>query len=193
METRRRFLIASALGALSVRYAAAQGRQAKVGMLSARSLAEAVYAGGVVRRLAELGYRQGAGMALEFRHANGFAERYAPLARELIDLKCDIIFAIGPELPVRALQDARSPMPIVFLAVDYDPLEKGIVASLRQPDRNTTGIYIPQAALVVKRMEILRELLPRAQSFLVLADVFSKDQLRPLRAAAEAAGISLTV
>src|SRR5918999_4629034 len=191
METRRRFLIASALGALSVRYAAAQGRQAKVGMLSARSLAEAVYAGGVVRRLAELGYRQGAGMALEFRHANGFAERYAPLARELIDLKCDIIFAIGPELPVRALQDARSPMPIVFLAVDYDPLEKAIVASLRKPDRNTTGVYVPSNELAAKRVEIMREVVPAARRFLALSDVFSRDQLNAARKAAERRGVRL--
>jgi putative ABC transport system substrate-binding protein len=190
---RRDLLLAGALGAI-MPAAVAQARKAvRIGMLGPTARQRSVYVGALVQSLADLGYRDGAGMTLEYRASEGIAERYPDQARELIELKCDLIYALGPEAPARALQDARSPAPIVFLAVDYDPLEKGIVASLRQPDRNTTGIYIPQAALVVKRMEILRELLPRARSFLVLADVFSKDQVRPVRAAAEAAGIRLTV
>ena len=46
---------------------------------------------------------------------------------------------------------------MVFIAVDYDPLERGLITNLRKPDRNTTGVYIPQAALAVKRLQLLRE------------------------------------
>ena len=190
---RREFLLASALGAIAPASAFAQARPARVGMLSARPLADSFYAGPIVRRLAELGYRDGAGMHLEFRSGDGIAERYPKLARELIEAKCDLIFVIGPEAPVRALQIAGAPVPIVFLAVDYDPLEKGIVSSLSKPDRNTTGAYIPQNALVAKRVEIMREIVPAARRFLVFADVFTLDQMRAARKAADLTGVQLTV
>lgn len=193
MTSRREFVAAGLLGSLAPASFAQTRKTARIGVLGPTAQDRSVYAGAFVHALAELGYRDGSTMKLEYRAADGVAERYPKQARELIEAKCDIIFALGPEAPARALQDARSPVPIVFLAIDYDPLEKGIVASLSRPDRNTTGVYVPQAALVLKRMELLRELLPRARAFLVLADVFSRDQLGPVRAAAEAAGIRLTV
>ncbi len=156
-------------------------------MLSARPLDVSFYAGPIVRRLGELGYREGAGMILEFRSADGFADRYPKQARELIALKCDLIFVVGPELPVQTLRDAHSPVPVVFLAIDYDPLEKRVVTSLSRPDSNITGVYVPQGALAAKRLEIMREVVPTARRFLVLADVFSKDQLEAVRRTANAA------
>jgi putative ABC transport system substrate-binding protein len=185
---RREFLLASALGAITPGLSFAQSRPAKVGFLGPRPLAESVYAGGIVRRLAELGYRD-----FEYRSADGFADRYPKLARELISLKCDTIVAFGDEYPARALQDARSPVPVIFLAASYDPLEKGLVGSLRRPDRNTTGVYLPQNEMVAKRLEIMREVLPAARRFLVLADVFSKDQIAAARKAAEAARVELSL
>jgi len=81
----------------------------------------------------------------------------------------------------------------VFIAVDYDPLERGIVTNLRKPDRNTTGIYIPQPALAVKRLQLLREIVPSARRLLVLSDIYSKDQLQAVRTAGEAAGLQIIV
>jgi putative ABC transport system substrate-binding protein len=192
MTTRRQFVLAGALGALSVRYATAQARPVKVGMLVPRSIAESIYASNVLRRLSELGYREGAGMVLEYRSADGFAERYPKLARELIEAKCDIIFAIGDQNPARVLRQAQSAMPVVFIAVDYDPLEKGIVSSLSRPDRNITGVFVPAIELAAKRIQIMQEVVPRASRFLMLADEFSKDQIGAAQNAAERAGIALT-
>jgi putative ABC transport system substrate-binding protein len=138
--------------------------------------------------LAELGYRN-----VVYLSADGFADRYPRLARELIDAKCDVIFALGNEQSARALQDVRSPAPTVFLAATYDPVEKGIVASLRTPDRNTTGIFLPQNALVAKRVEIIREVLPAARRLLVFADAFSRDQIAVARSAAQTARMQLTL
>jgi len=185
---RRNFLLASAAGAIASARAFAQARPAKIGIVGPRPLAESVYAGGIVRRLAELGYRE-----IVYRSADGFAERYPQFARELIDAKCDVIIAFGPEHPARALQDARSPVPVIFLAVDYDPLEKGIVGSLRKPDRNTTGVYLPQNELVAKRVQIMREILPTARRFLVFADLFSGDQIGAARKAAQSVRVELTL
>ena len=186
-------MIAGVIGAVAPALIFAQTRPTRIGMLAPLSLAESNYAPGVVRRLAELGYRDGAGTVIEYRSTDGYAERFPKLARDLIDLKCDVIFAIGAEQAARALQDARSPAPVVFVAVDYDPLEKGIVDSLRRPDRNTTGVYVPQNALVAKRLEIMREVIPTARRFLVFSDMFTRDQTSAARNAADAAGVQLTV
>jgi putative ABC transport system substrate-binding protein len=194
MTTRRQLLVAATLGALGVRHAAAQAQPVKIGMLVPRPISESVYASGVLRRLAELGYRQEGGkMVLEYRSADGVPDRYPRLARELIDANCDVIFAIGDRHPPRVLRDAQGSVPIVFVAVDYDPLAKGIVASLRRPDGNTTGVYVPAIALAAKRVEIMREVVPAARRHLVFADPFSSDQLAPVRAAAAAAGVEAVV
>lgn len=190
MTTRRRFLVATALGALGVRQAAAQARPVRIGMLVPRPVQESVYATGVLRRLAELGYRQETGkMVLEYRSADGVPDRYPGLARELIDARCDVIFAIGDRHPPRVLREAQGSVPIVFVAVDYDPLAQGIVASLSRPDGNTTGVYVPAIELAAKRVEIMREVVPAARRYLVLADTFSSDQIAPVRTAAAAAGV----
>lgn len=190
---RRCFLIASALGAIAPAGAFAQTRPVKVGMLSPRPLAESVLTPNIVQRLAELGYREGVGMVLEYRSADGHADRFPKLARELIGLKCDVIFAVGPEHAAKALRDARSPTPVVFYANDYDPLEKGIVRSLSRPDGNMTGVYVPQNALVAKRFQIMGEAVPAARRFLVLSDAFTQDQLIAARKAADGMGLQLTV
>jgi putative ABC transport system substrate-binding protein len=190
--TRRLFLATAAAAFLPGAWAQAR-KTVKVGMLGPTALERSVWAGPLVQRLAELGYRDGAGMILAYRASEGAVEHYRKQARELIAEKCDLIYALGPEAPVRALQDARSTIPVVFIAVDFDPLEKGIVASLRQPDRNTTGIFVPQGALVAKRLEMMRDVLPRARRFLTLGDEHSRDQLAPLREAAKGSGIELIV
>ena len=186
---RRQFLLASALGAAPSSLLS-QPKAARVGILLARH--PSFYAPGVVARLTEVGYREGANLTLLQRSADGDAERFPSLARELVDANCDLIFAIGPEHPVRALQTVAA-RAIVFLAADYDPIERGIVTNLRRPDRNTTGVYIPQGLLAAKRLEIMREILPTAKRFLVFSDIYSRDQLPQVRKAAEAASVELTV
>jgi putative ABC transport system substrate-binding protein len=190
---RRHFLIGGALGALGLSRAAAQTRRAKIGMLSARPLHGSFYVSAVVQRLAELGYGERTGTVLEIRAAEGKVDQYPKLARELVEQKCDVIFAIGPVYTARALQDARSPAPVVFLAVDYDPLDKRIITSLGRPGGNITGVYIPQAELAAKRMQIMHEVVPAARRFLVFVDAYSTDQIGAVRKAAEAARVELTV
>jgi putative tryptophan/tyrosine transport system substrate-binding protein len=193
MTSRRQFVVAGAFGALGMRYALAQSRPVRIGVLLARPFKESFFAPRVVQRLAEVGYRPGTSMLVEHRSADGDIERFPKLARELAEAKCDLFFAIGPYHAARALQAVSRNTPIVILAVDYDPLEQGIVTSLTKPDRNTTGAYMPQGQLAAKRLEVLREIIPQAQRFLVLSDVFCRDQLPALQAAAQAAKVQLTV
>jgi putative ABC transport system substrate-binding protein len=190
---RRVFLFAGGLAALDWRIALSQTRPAKIGMLSARPLAQSNYAPGVTKRMQELGYLRQRGAELEFRSADGDVARYPRLARELADAKCDLIFAIGPAQTALALRDTGTRAPIVFLAVGYDPVERGVVSSLRSPGGNVTGVYIPQAELAVKRMQIMLEIAPGARRLLSFADVYSMEQASAVRDAAKASALQATV
>ena len=190
--SRRRFLAAFAVAAGWPDGLLAQQRTVKIGMLSVVPLARTVLAAAVVRRLEELGFRQGRNMQLEYRFADA-AEGFPSLARELVALKCDLIFAVGPEAPAKAMRDTPSSIPVVFLANDYDPVERGIVRSLGRPEGNMTGIYTPALALAAKRMQILREVVPSVRRALVFSDPYSRDLLAAARKAADATSTSLSV
>jgi putative tryptophan/tyrosine transport system substrate-binding protein len=190
--SRRRFLVAGVLGAMLSCAAFAQKRTVKIGILSPRSLRTSFLTPPLVQRLAELGYREGSGMVLEYRSADDKIERFSRLARELIDARCDIIFAVGPLAAVTALRDARVNAPVVFYANEYDPVASGIVATLARPEGNFTGVYVSQNALVAKRLELMRETVPSVRHFLALSDSFSRAQLGAARKAAEALGLRFT-
>jgi putative ABC transport system substrate-binding protein len=182
-----------ALGFITSLRALAQTRPMRVGFLAPRPLRESFFAGPMVRRLAELGYREGAGMVLEYRSTDGVAGNFPKMARELIEAKCDLVFAIGPDTGVHALRDAHTSIPVVFLAIDFDPLRAGVVKSLSRPEANITGVYVPQAELAAKRLDIMREVLPSARRFLTFSDGYTGDQLATLRKRADASGAKLTV
>src|SRR5213075_646829 len=113
MTTRRQFLLAGASCALATR-TRAQPSTPRIGFLLAVPPTTSVLAPIVVQRLAELGYRDGKGATLMHRSADGQPQRFPQLARELIDAKCDLIFAIGPEHAARALKAAGTSIPVVF-------------------------------------------------------------------------------
>jgi putative ABC transport system substrate-binding protein len=162
-------------------------------MLNPRPLEKSLVSSPVVRALADLGYRHGQTMTLEYRSTEGFPGSESALVRELLELKCDLIFALGGERTVRAFRGARSNVPVVFFAVDFDPMERGIVDSQRRPGGNMTGVYMPIAALAIKKLEIALEVLPGARRFLVVSDADSKDQLEALKSAAKRRSVELTV
>lgn len=175
---------ALALVALSAapRITVAQQRSIRIGVLVGRQRSS--FLPPIVKRFGELGYVEGKNLVLDYRSADGVLERFAPLARALIKAKCDVIFAIGAEQASRALVDAKSPIPVVIIAIDYDPVKSGIVASLRRPGSNVTGVLVSQIELSAKRLEIMREILPAATRYLMLNDATTQDQLDATRQAA---------
>jgi len=191
MISRRQFLALSALGALAPGAVAQVGRAAKIGILGPSPLETSLYAINVVRAFTELGYAEGARATFFYRYADGGFDLYRKQAQDLAGRDCDLLIAIRAEPPARALQYSRPGGPILFLAVDYDPLESGVVSNLRRPDRNTTGVYVPQNVLVARRIEIMRELLPQADRLMVFADRYSADQVEAARKAAAAANFQL--
>jgi putative ABC transport system substrate-binding protein len=190
MVCRRQFLAFSAAAAFAAR-ARAQTRSARVGILGPSPLETSLYAVGIVRAFDELGWAEGARATFLYRYADGSFDVFRKQAQELVARECDLLIAVRAEPPARALQFSQPQGPILFLAVDYDPIDSGVVSNLRRPDRNTTGVVVPQNVLVAKRVEILRTLLPHADRLMVFADSYSANQVEAARKAAAAASFEL--
>jgi len=191
MVNRRHFLRAGAVGIAMPPAAWAQRRPVKIGMLGGRPVAESFYSSQILKHLAELGYGKSAGLVVEARSADGYHDRFPGLARELVSLQCDVIIASGPEPSTRTFKDLKTSIPVVFLAIYYDPLEARIIEKLARPGGNMTGVYIPQNALVAKRLEMMREAMPAARRFLTFSDRFTREQLAALRKAADGSGVQV--
>ena len=99
----------------------------------------------------------------------------------------DVIVVAGGEVPLRAALKATTTIPIVIVAIDYDPVALGFVASLGQPGGNVTGLFLQQIELTAKRMELLKAALPKVTQLAVLWEASARDQFK----AAEAASRSL--
>src|ERR1700738_2170394 len=107
--------------------------------------------------LDELGYGEGADLLIEYRFAEGAAERFPELAVELVRFPVDVIVAWGTPATLAALK-ATSSIPIVMSA--GDPVGAGIVASLARPGGNVTGLSSQTAGGEEKRLELIKELRP---------------------------------
>jgi ABC-type uncharacterized transport system substrate-binding protein len=119
-----------------------------------------------VQRLRELGWIEGRTVAVEIRWAEGRGERYAEIAAEFVQLKVDAVLTIGTPATAAAMK-ATSVIPIVFVAVN-DPVALGVVATLARPAANVTGLSNQQHDVAGKRLELLREVVPRLRRLAIL-------------------------
>ena len=142
-------------------------------------------------RLRELGYTQGKNLTLDFFTANGDAQRLPPALKELAGHHPDVIVAGGPEITLKAATEATQTIPIVMIAVDYDPLVRGYVANLPHPGGNITGVFMRQTELSGKRLDLLKQAIPDIARIIVFWDATSADQLEALKSAA--ASLNLTI
>jgi len=118
------------------------------------------------RGLVDRGYTPGKNILIEYRFGDGTMSEVARLARELVNLKVDLIVA-GGGLATRATQSATTTIPIVMSAAS-DPVGTGLVTSLARPGGNTTGTSIVSWELFPKRLELLRQVLPNVSSVAVI-------------------------
>jgi putative tryptophan/tyrosine transport system substrate-binding protein len=116
--------------------------------------------------LRELGYVEGENIVIEYRYAEGKFDRLPDLATELVRLKVDIILSTGPTA-TRAAKGVTTTIPIV-MAQDIDPVATGVVASLARPGGNITGLAALTPELSGKRLELLKEVVPKVSRVAVL-------------------------
>jgi len=143
--------------------------------------------------LRALGYVEGADVVVEFRWADGEAERLAALARELVLLPVDVFVTQGSSA-TRAAKDATSTIPIVMMAVG-DAIGAGLVASLARPGGNVTGSTFLGPQIYTKQLELLREAVPRVTRVAVLMNPDNpgnRTVLRELEGAARSMKVTMT-
>jgi putative ABC transport system substrate-binding protein len=147
-----------------------------------------------LQSLKETGYVEGQNVSFEYRSAENQFHRLPALAADLVRRPVAVIVANGTEAALAA-KAATTTIPIVF-GVGVDPVASGIVASLSRPGGNATGSVNLTPQLAPKRLQLLRELMPNATVFGVLADPAAQgtqSTIAPLQAAARTLGLQLVV
>jgi putative ABC transport system substrate-binding protein len=137
---------------------------------------ETTDSGAIRQALRELGYIEGQSIASEYRYADGKPDRFPELAAELVRLKVDIIVVAG-NAPIRAAKNATKTIPIV-MAGGSDPVDAGLVESLARPGGNVTGLTSLDRELGGKRLELLKEAVPKVARVAVLYDPANGRQVR---------------
>ena len=120
--------------------------------------------------LRELGYIEGQNIATEYRYTEGKLDRLPELAAELVRLKVDIIVVAGTDTVVQEAKNATKTIPIVMVGGGVDPVDAGLVESLARPGGNVTGISNLGRELGGKRLELLKEAVPKLARVAVLYD-----------------------
>ena len=146
-----------------------------------------------VQRLRELGWIEGSTVAIQYRWAEGRSDRYGEIAGEFVRNNVDVIVTVGSA--VLSAMHETSTIPIVF-AIAVDPVGSGMVASLARPGGNVTGTSVQSVDLAGKRLELMRELLPRLDRLAVIADVGypgSVLEIREVQKAARGLGIEADI
>src|SRR5215475_8099303 len=138
------------------------GKIPRIGYLSNTDAAtDSPRAEGIRLALRELGYIEGQNIAIEYRYSEGKRERFHDLAAELVRLKVDVIVVAGGTLSVEATMNATKTIPIVMVGGGADPVRAGLVESLARPGGNVTGLTALGTELGGKRLELLKEAVPK--------------------------------
>ncbi len=143
----------------------------RIGYLSNTDAAgESTRAEAIRQALRELGYIEGQNIATEYRYTQGKVDRARELTNELVRLKVDIIVVAGGTIYVRPAMNATKTIPIVMVGAGRDPVEAGVVESLARPGGNVTGLTLLARELGGKRLELLKEAVPKLARVTVLYD-----------------------
>jgi len=135
--------------------------------------------------LRQLGFAEGANLTIDHRPFND-PRGPAAAAADLNRANADVFVALGPEVTLQVLVGLGGTTPIVFIAVNYDPIERGYVANLARPAGNVTGIVSRQTELAAKQMEILAQAIPGRAHMGILWDAISANQASVAEKAAKA-------
>jgi putative ABC transport system substrate-binding protein len=168
----------------------------RIGYLSSSDPAtESTRAEAVRLALRERGYIEGQNIATEYRYGEGTQDRYPELVAELVRLKVDIIVVAGGDTVIRSAQNATKTIPIVLTGSGSDPVKAGFVESLARPGGNVTGLTNLSRELGGKRLELLKEAVPKVARLAVLYDPAipgtTREVKEDLPAAARALGLTI--
>jgi putative tryptophan/tyrosine transport system substrate-binding protein len=141
--------------------------------------------------MGELGYQEGRNFSFDFLQAASVDE-YEVLYRKLAAHLPDVILAIGTEIGLRSALAVTRTLPIVMIAIDYDPLARGYVTSLARPSGNVTGVVFQQVELAAKRIQLIKDGFPDRLAATMFWDKLSADQWEAARSTAAVLGLQLS-
>ena len=145
------------------------------------------------KSLRQNGFIDGETVKIEYRWGQGNPANLAGLAAELVRLKVDAVVAVGAQ-SVLAAKAATSAVPIIAADLETDPVAGGLVASLARPRGNVTGLFLDQAGMAGKWLQLMKEVLPAAQRVAVLWDATTGPYQRDaITAAAKGMSIDLRI
>lgn len=176
----RRHLLAALAFALLLPSSAPANQLPIVGLLISHPPVDDVVVGFFREGLKQHGLEDGKNIKLEIRSALGRLELVPGLAKQLVELKADVI-VVANELTLRAASEATKSIPIVTVGFTGDPVALGWIDSFRRPGKNITGIFNVNAALTTKRLQLLKETIPSISKVTVLWDKFGAKQLQDLQ------------
>ncbi|MCA1470029.1 ABC transporter substrate-binding protein [Bradyrhizobium sp. IC3195] len=195
---KRREFLASVLGGAAASHFAplsARAQQARLpimGVLVLGTPPPESFINGLIDKLGALGYTNGRNIRIEIRAAEGNSDLLAAKAAELVQLNVDLVVAFQT-LPATIAKQTTARIPIVMALVG-DPVGTGLVDSLARPGRNVTGTSASAAEVAGKTVELIREVIPRARRFTVLAneaDPFTRPFLAENVRAAQRVGMEV--
>jgi putative ABC transport system substrate-binding protein len=141
--------------------------------------------------LRKLGFTEGQNLVIEHRRMDeGASETFAGAA-ELIRLNVDVVVAFGPELPLKAAVAASQTVPIVMIAINFDPMAAGYVSNITRPERNITGLVSRAPELAAKQLGLLVEAFPDLKPIAALWEQASAEQFDAAQRAAQSMHIEL--
>ena len=188
-------LVAVIVLAVAVAEAQQPTKVYRIGLLSARSLStDSTRAEAFRQGLRDLGYVEGKNIVIDYRYAEGKFERLPDLAAELVHLKVDVILALGVP-PTRAAKQVTTTIPIVMVG-GSDPVRTGLIVSFARPGGNITGLSDLNVDLITKRLELLKEVVPKTSQVAVLlnpANPTNPMQLKETQRAAPELGVTLLI
>ena len=178
--------------------AAASAQQAKtvprIGYLSPLDPARESHRAEVIQTaLRELGYIDGQNIAIDYRYADGKRDRFPELAAELVRLKVDVIVAAGGEPLIRSVMNATKTIPIVMTGSGPDPVEANLIENLARPGGNVTGLTYLSTELGGKRLELLKDAVPKLKHIAALYDPATPGTAREVKEDLPVAARALSV
>ncbi|MET4279988.1 MULTISPECIES: ABC transporter substrate-binding protein [unclassified Bradyrhizobium] len=191
---RLQFVAQLSIALLTVTEAYSQSLEPNIGFMSTRSSSDSKrVVAAFIKGLQEAGFDEGRNVSIEYRFADGALDRLPEIANDLVRSRVKVIVAAGGANSALAAKAVSATTPIVFV-IGADPIKLGLAASLSRPGSNATGMTIFSAVLGPKRLELLRELVPKATVFAALTNPNTHEgraQTSDMSAAAQSLGLKI--
>jgi putative ABC transport system substrate-binding protein len=163
---------------------------ARVAILSTANPRSTTFYQAFEQRLHNLGHVESKNITFEYRNAGGDVDKLPGIAAELVRQDVDLIVT-STDIATRAAKDATTQIPILMVAINYDPIALGFIDSIARPGANVTGLFFQHLELLAKRFGLFKEMLPTIKRVAVFSDALAVEQLEQVVKSNQSVGFEL--